>query len=214
MLLNLEPNQQGVVTIDRAQLGGHQQIHVIAVDPNNTVYRTMALAETERKNVDLRLIKGLDPERHFTQQKKISVVEAQGQFRLDDVTTSQFEAYDSLGRVYGLYATLNRDPKLVEFGFILNWHKMNEEEKRATYSKYACHELNYFIYKKDGKFFRAVVMPFLVNKKDKTFLDEWLLGYDLSRYLESWHYARLNIVEQTLLARSIVGDRPSCRRPV
>ncbi|MFP6658498.1 MAG: hypothetical protein VB853_09980, partial [Pirellulales bacterium] len=214
VLVNLAPNERGIVTIPREKLGGRQHLHVIAVDPNNTAYRTLALAETKRNFVDLRLVKGLDPEQHFTQQKRISVVKAKGRFELEDVTTSRFEAYDSLSGVYGLYATLNRDPKLVEFGFILNWHKMQDDEKRAKYTKYACHELNFFIYKKDPKFFDAVVKPFLGNKRDKTFMDDWLLGHDLSRYLEPWRHARLNIVEQTLLARRIEGERSATGRHV
>ena len=39
------------------------------------------------------------------------------------------------------------------------------------YSKYACHELHFFLYHKDPEFFRTVVQPYLKNKMDKQFLD-------------------------------------------
>ena len=72
---------------------------------------------------------------------------------LADVAGSRFEAYDSLAKVYALYATLSKDPKLAEFAFVLDWPKLKAEEKRALYSKYACHELNFFLSKKDPEFF-------------------------------------------------------------
>src|SRR5207253_5652947 len=136
--------------------------------------------------LDLRLRAGLDPQGHFTQQKQVSLL-TQGQpFTLADVAGSRFEAYDSLAKVYGLYATLAHDPKFAEFAFVLNWPKLKIEEKRARYSKYACHELNFFLASKDPAFFREAVKPYLANKKDKTFLDHWLLEDDLAGYLDPW----------------------------
>lgn len=48
--------------------------------------------------------------------------------------------------------------------------------------------------------------PYLRNKKDKTFLDHWLLGDDLTRFLQPWEYGRLNTVERVLLAQRINGE--------
>ncbi|MEC7723984.1 MAG: hypothetical protein VYD05_00620, partial [Planctomycetota bacterium] len=59
------------------------------------------------------------------------------------------------------------------------------------------------------QFFGAVVRPFLANKLDKTFLDEWLLERDLSAYLEPWKFARLNLVEKILLAQRVGGQEPA-----
>jgi len=134
------------------------------------------LPEIEADPNDLRLATGLDPQKHYAQQKQITVVDGKQQFVLGDITSSKFEAYDSLGRVYSLYVTLSGDATLVEFGFLTGWPDLKPEEKRAKYSKYACHELSFFLYKKDPDFFRTVVLPYLKNKKDKQFLDHWLLG--------------------------------------
>jgi len=38
---------------------------------------------------------------------------------IEDIANSKFEAYDSLAKVYGLYATISKDPKLAEFAFVL-----------------------------------------------------------------------------------------------
>jgi hypothetical protein len=51
-----------------------------------------------------------------------------------------------------------------------------------------------------------VVRPYLVNKKDKTFLDHWLLEDDLGDYLQPWRFGRLNTVERILLAQRIKNE--------
>src|SRR5262249_49365396 len=58
----------------------------------------------------------------------------------------------------------------------------------------------------------AVVKPYLANKKDKTFLDHWLLGDDVSGYLDPWQHGRLNTVERVLLAQRLAGEQPKTAR--
>ena len=103
------------------------------------------MPESPRECLDLRLAQGLDPEKHFTQQKLISLVDRGETFRVEDIGSSRFEIYDSLSKVHSLFVTLSNNPQLVEFGFVLNWDQLTPEEQRAKYSKYACHELNYFL---------------------------------------------------------------------
>lgn len=213
-LINLVPDKNGVVEISRDGLGAHQHLHVVAVDPLNTTCRTASLPEVAPEFIDLRLLAALDPQGHFTQQKQITVVAKGGKFRLADITTSKFEAYDSLARVYSLYTTLSHDPKLAEFAFILNWPKLKPEEKQTLYSKHASHELSFFLAKKDPEFFKKVIQPYLANKKDKTFLDRYLLEEDLSEFVQSWKHAQLNIAERILLAQRLKGERPATARHV
>ncbi len=205
-LVNLEADAEGVVRIDRKKLGPHALLQVVAVDPLATTVRTVSLNEKPAEFVDLRLRDGLNPAEHFTQQKQVSVLSAKQPFVLDDAGASRFEAYDSLPKVFTLYSALSKDPKLAEFAFVLTWPKLKDTEKRELYSKFACHELHFFLFKKDRAFFDAVVKPYLANKKDKTFLDHWLLGDDLTRYLDPWQHARLNTVERVLLAQRIAGE--------
>ena len=214
VLVNLVPDENGVLSIDRQTLQPYQRVWVVAVDPQNTACRSVTLPESARSCEDLRLARGLDPERHFTQQKQISVVDQGGTFRVEDITTARFELYDSLAKVHALMVTLSNNTNLVEFGFILNWDQLNPEEKRTKYSKYACHELNYFLLRKDPEFFEAAVLPYLKNKKDKTFLDQWLVGEDLQGYFEPWQYAQLNVVERILLAQRVTGEQPQTRRAI
>ncbi|MCE9519318.1 MAG: hypothetical protein K8R87_07185, partial [Verrucomicrobia bacterium] len=50
------------------------------------------------------------------------------------------------------------------------------------------------------------------NKKDKTFLDEYLLGLDLHRHLEPWRYSRLNAAERALLGRRLPEEAKNAAR--
>ena len=206
VLLNLTPDKNGDVSVPLEQIGDHQHIHVVAIDPQQTAYRVVSRDEQQTRFEDLRLANGLDAKKHFTQQKRISVVAAKGKFVLDDITSSRFEAYDSLAKVYSLYATLSGDAKLIEFGFVLNWPNLKPEEKLAKYSQYASHELNYFLARKDPKFFQEVIQPYLKNKQHKTFLDHWLLGDDVSRFQRPWEYEQLNTVERILLGQRLKGE--------
>ncbi len=214
VLTNLVPDENGRITVKREQLGSHQHLHVVAVDPINTTARSVTLPESVAKFIDLRLTHSLDPKQHFTQQKQISIVGAGQPFSLNDITTSKFEAYDSLGRVFLLFTTLSHDPKLAEFQFILNWPKLKPEEQRAMYSKYACHELNVFLLKKDRPFFDKVVRPYLANKKDKTFVDLWLLESKLDDFAKPWSHEQLNIAERIFLGQRQPQSAPATSRHV
>jgi hypothetical protein len=207
VLLNLAADEKGVVSIPRQEIGPHQHLHIVAIDPRSTAYRSVSLPEPKTAFVDLRLANGLDPKLNFAQQKQVSVVDGKQPFAIADITSARLETYDSLAKVYALYVTLSNNPTLIEFGFLMNWQNLKPEEKRAQYSKYACHELHFFLYHKDPEFFRAVVQPYLNNKKDKQFLDHWLLGDDLTAYAQPWSYAKLNATERILLSQRLAADR-------
>ena len=213
-LVNLQPDDQGVVTIKREDLGANCKLHIVAVDPTSAVLRTISLPEIDTKYRDLRLANTLDSAKHFSQQKKIRVVPAGTPFVLPDVSTARFQVYDDLSKVYTLYATLSGDETLAEFRFILGWPALKDTEKRALYSKYACHELNFFLYHKDPRFFELVILPYLANKKDATFVDHWLLNAKLDRYLDPWHHGRLNTLEQVLLGKRLQDESAHTLRAI
>lgn len=212
VLDNLIPNEEGVIEIAADALGNHQHIHVIAEDPYHTVYRSLSLPDRKPLYRDLRLTAGLDPKGQLIQHKEISLVQNGEAIAINDITSSRFEFYDSLAKVYSLYSTLNHDPKLAEFAFVLNWPKLSKEEKRSQYSKYASHELSFFLSKKDPEFFQQVIKPYLANKKDKTFIDRYLLDEDLSVYRTPWRFGQLNVAERALLAQHLVDERANTIR--
>ncbi len=211
-LLNLTPDKNGTLRIPRADLKGEPYLRVVAVDPSTTVLRHAALADTPVATRELRLADGLDPAKPYAEQKLITPVAAQGAFEIADAINARFEKYDTVAKAYRLLATLGTNDTFNEFAFVAGWPSLDAKEQRRLYSKYACHELNFFLYHKDPAFFRAVIAPNLANKKDKTFLDRWLLNEDMKPYLEPWRFGRLNAVEQILLGRRLKEQTASVTR--
>jgi len=212
-IYNLVPDAMGVVRVDRKLLGDRQHVHVYAEDLYSAVYRSFALPELPTKFQDLRLTRNLDPQKDFTERKEVTIVPASKTLTVTDLLTAEFESYDTLASVYALMATLSGDPHLAEFAWVLQWPQLSVEERRAKYSEFACHELNVFLWKKDPEFFRTVIQPYLRNKKEKTFLDDFLLDLPvpgaapqpstLRGYLQPWRFARLNMAERAFLAQRL-----------
>jgi hypothetical protein len=211
-IYNFLPDKDGTVRIDRKILGDRQHVQIYAEDLANAEWRSFALPEAPTKFADQRLTRNLDPVKPFTQKKEITVVEQGRTLTLADILTSEFETYDTLGGVFSLLTTLNGDATLAKFAWVLEWPKLKDDEKRAKYSEFACHELNFFLARKDRAFFDKVVKPYLANKKDRTFMDDFLLENDLKPYLQPWAYARLNVVERALLAQRIPGEAAGAAR--
>jgi hypothetical protein len=215
LLANLKPDDEGRITIPRKDLGAHQELQVLAIDGQNAVCRELALEEAPMAFLDLRLDQeALGPQKHFIEQKQVVVLQKGQTFVIPDARSAKTETYDSLAQVYRLYTTLSKDDTLREFVFILDWLDLKPEEKQAKYSKYACHELSFFLCRKDPEFFRKVVQPYLRNKKDKTFMDRFMLGDDLSAYLAPWAYEQLNVAERILLAQRFAGEQAYTARHV
>jgi hypothetical protein len=210
VMFNLEP-QEGVVTVKRSELAGHQHLQVVAVDRLSTTYRTLALPAADVPFRDLRLATAIDPSKHVIQQQKITTLLAGQKFEVPDVTSTEFQRFETLGDVFDLFVTMTGDPTLEKFRFVLNWPALTDDERRKQYSEFACHELNFFLYKKDPAFFREVIQPYLANKHHKTFLDHWLLNDDLAEDLSPWQFQQLNTFERILLARR-VRDAESIQR--
>ena len=211
-LHNLVPDRDGIVRIDRKLLGDRQHIEVLASDLTNAVWRTVSLPERSVKLRDLRLSRTLDPAKAFTETKEVAVVGAGATFTTENASAAEVQTYDSLASLHRLFMTLSKDDDLDEFAWILQWPTLKDEEKHAKYSEFACHELNLFLSRKDPAFFAAVVQPHLRNRKDKTFLNDFLIGADLQEYVEPWNFARLNVVERALLAQRLPGEAPAAAR--
>ena len=184
--------KNGVVTIDRKLLGPNQHVRLIAVNAFNTIQRNVDLPLRKLVPEDARLANALDPDKHFSQSKQTEVLQNGDTLLIEDIISAKFQQYDDLGDVFQLMLTLNPRTHLAKFEFMLTWNTKTEQEKNELFSKHACHELSFFLMKKDPGFFDKVVVPHLKNKRDQTFMDLWLLKSNLNQFASPWKYARLN----------------------
>ncbi len=211
--LNLQPEldpasgHRATVRVPGAALGHAQLLRVIAVADDDLVYRELPLAVRAGAHRDLSLTAGLDPETHAVQRRRVTVLDRDQRGSLGEQAGLRFEVYDTVSKLFELYTNLSGDATLARFRFVLDWPSLSEDEKRARYSEYACHELHLFLAHRDPAFFDSVVRPYLANKHHQTFLDHYLLGHDLSRWCEPWAYGRLNALERALLGQRISDER-------
>ena len=203
LLANLKPNKAGVISIDKEQLGGNQHVRIIALNAFHSIERSINLPLEKLEPKDSRLAKAFDPSEHFSQSKQIKILKQDDTLVVKDVVSAKFEHYDDLGDVFKLFRTLNPSAKLERFAFILDWPQKMAKEKQELYSRFASHELNYFLMKKDPEFFETVVLPHLKHKRDKTLMDLWLLEEDVSQFAGPWEFARLNAFEKILLSQRL-----------
>ena len=217
VLANLAPEidpETGVatLTIPHADLGDRHLIHVLAADHRSLAFDTLTRpAPKDIKLRDLRLRRGLDPEKDFTQQQEITVLEAGKKLLFPDPQSTRVEVYDTLAKAHALFLSLGveRPEHFQTFDFILKWPQLEPAEKRSLYSKHACHELSFFLAQRDPDFFTEVISPYLENKRDKTFIDRYLLEHDLTGYLQPYEFNKLNAAERALLLRRV--DDPESR---
>jgi hypothetical protein len=215
VLLNLAADENGVIEIARDGIGPHHRLTVIAIDGQNTASRHVDLPEPAAEYLDLRLAKGLDEKVHYTQRQKITLKHAGETLVIPDVTTTRIEIYDSIPRLFTLYATLEEEggtSLLDDFSTIMEWPGLSTETKAETYKKLASHELHLFLFHKDPEFFGKAVKPYLANKMEKQFIDRWLLGENLDAYRAPWRFAGLNTLERILLGQRIQNERDAAAR--
>lgn len=212
--LHLSPDEHGIIRLNRQIFSHVQIVGILALDAYGSAYREIALAELTHEHRDLRLQASLDTREHLGEKKAVSVLCAGSRLIIEDIMTSTLTSYDSLARVHAMFMALTRSSTLGEFDFVLGWPALDPARQRARYSEYACHELHFFLFRKDPEFFARVIQPYLASKLHKTFMDHYLIGADLGRYLSPWAYGRLNIVERILLAQRVQGERGPIRRRV
>ncbi|MAF67105.1 MAG: hypothetical protein CMJ84_15785 [Planctomycetes bacterium] len=203
ILPNLRPADGGVLRIPLTTLGPGQQVEVLAVDRAGLARAEVALPLRPFTPRDRRLTRAIDADRHLVERRRIDFLTRGESALVSDSTPEEVEVYDCLSDIYRLFRTRRPDAGLEDFAFLLEWPELDEAARRSLYSRYACHELHLFLWRKDRAFFDSVVRPFLAHKVDRTFVDRWLLGEDLTAYLEPWGFAQLNVMEQALLAQRL-----------
>lgn len=222
VLPNLRVDAEGFVRIPLADLGvsadgseAPQILDATLIDPMITASVELALPLLPRVAArDLRLRLALDPTKHYAEDRSVAAVRAGTSIVIDDVRTGKLELVDTLARAHQILLTLTDMADLRELSFVKDWHTLDPTTRRARYSKYASHELNIFLWQKDRAFFDEVVRPYLAHKRDKTFVDQFLLEGDLTTWIEPWRFAKLNTVERILLGLRVAEVKDAIARLV
>ncbi|HBE67580.1 MAG TPA: hypothetical protein DDW52_05460, partial [Planctomycetaceae bacterium] len=193
--------ENGQVRIPSDQLKGYASVSVFVVNPDSADCRHIVLENQEIEYTDLRLKEAFDGKLHLGQSREIRSLEAGESVDLSSGVSQQFQSYDSLNSFYNLLNTIVGDSELTKFKFLTKWPQLSDAEKREAYGRLQCHEVNFFLYRKDREFFDQVVQPFIAQKMEKQFLDHWLLGHPIDHFMKLDRFAQLNAFEKVLLAK-------------
>lgn len=212
ILTNLRPDEDGVVTVPADVIAGLPLLQIVVGDQSTLLQRTVAgpLAKTE--TVDLRLAKSLDVTKSLSFERAVTVASADQPLDLTSLGSAQLQVYGSVGGLMKVYKTLVNDPRMSEFDELARWQTLQQPDKLDAYARLASHELHLFLWSHDRGFFEEIIQPYLENKKEKQFVDHWLLERDLTPYTTLWRYNQLNAAERVLLAMRLPEVRESVRR--
>ncbi|GJJ76478.1 hypothetical protein EMPS_08837 [Entomortierella parvispora] len=232
ILTNLIPNQTtGQLRVPYSDLKECSFLQIYVTDAHQALVQTLPVlsqAETALQKRDLRFKSALNYTRHYIGERSGTQLNpAIAGASLPDGTrdahaitlasngssSSAIRIINSVSQVYDLMATLVEGgvhkQNLKKFEFVTEWHRFSEAEKNEKFSKWNCHELNLFIYRKDRVYFDKVVKPFIKSKLLKSFVDDYLIGASLERYTVLTEFNHLTCMEKCLLAQRVPRLKPS-----
>ncbi|KAG0380084.1 hypothetical protein BGX24_010303, partial [Mortierella sp. AD032] len=238
-LVNLIPDPAtGLVSIPLSALKDGSFLQVIASDGNQilqqslVVSRPSAVVDFDIQKRDLRFKSLLDHTKHYIGERtgvnldpKVPSVSGTADASspgtksitlASNGSSSAIRVISSVSQVYDLMLTLldaeDKKQTLTKFSFVADWGRLSSDAKKEKFSKWNCHELNLFIYKKDKVFFDTVVAPFLKNKLMKSFMDNYLIGAPLDSYTSLKEFNALTCMEKCLLAHRLPALKPTVVR--
>ncbi|KAG0364889.1 hypothetical protein BGZ54_007046, partial [Gamsiella multidivaricata] len=212
-----------VVTVPYTEIKEGSFLQILVTDGAQAVqdfFVVQDLVKTPIQKRDLRFRSPLDHTKHYIGERtginldpKLSSAGAASTephcitLASSGSSSSAVRVINSVGQVYDLMMTLleteQNKQNLRKFGFIVDWHRFSKAVKDEKYSKWNCHELNLFLYKKDKPYFDEVVAPFIKNKLVKSFMDDYLIGASLEKYTALKEFDFLSCLEKCLLAHRI-----------
>ena len=212
LIVDLPLNEEGVGLVDLSHVGEMGvEVEIVGMDSEKTVQRHLYIPEASQEKAAEKgvstllssqvLQSSLDVEKHFIEEKMISMVKEGSPLRLS--SKNEIETIHSLADVYLLLKTLTSNQDLADFSFLLSWDTLSDKEKYSHYNRHNCSELNVFIYFRDRPFFDRVILPYLQCKMEKSFLDCFLTGEDLTDFLHPNLFKRLNAFERALLCGQV-----------
>lgn len=174
VLFNMPIPADGVVRIPLTEIapgatsagdggrGASPFLTLMCIDSVHSAVRHVALREkglpgSASRYRSLILQQPLNPSLHVIQQRRVKALLADEEHSLTAASDTKVSEYETLESVFTLFGTLSNDSVMrLEFNWLLQWPTLSDAAKAEKYSKYCCHEVNLFLWKKDPAFFTKV----------------------------------------------------------
>ncbi len=204
---DLEPDADGLVSVPLAAFDGCQLVQVIVTAADSLHREVLPLPENPIPLRDRRLSRPLDPDKHHLGTRRAAVLKKGAEASIDNMIDADWRAFTTLEEAHAFLYGATGSERLRELAGLLDWPDFDAESKLAFWSDHACHELNLFLSRRDPEFFKQHVEPLLREKREPTFIDDYLLERDLTPYLRPYAWQELNAAEKALLARALPDAR-------
>lgn len=230
-MFNLKPDSNGLVTARLQDLGNYNQVFIVGCDSDSAVQRAVSVASLLNQAAapeipmrDLTLDKKAEADdKGLTDSRQADCLPQSAQVHIEDITSSKVQIVDNAEKIFKVVQELGKFrgssgssqiDQLIEPLF-LSWHTFDFAKKVKQFSQYVCHELNFFLFKRDKPFYDQVVRGYIENKMEKTFIDWYLLGSDdgadsaytqcILQYFDiESEMKRLNFIEVCLLMETCI----------
>lgn len=200
---DLTPAPDGTLTVLLANFEGSQFIEVAVTDVFASDEIQVPLPPSDTPLRDRRIARPLDPKTHFLATRSAAVLQKGAEAKIENLLDADWRAFTTLTDAHQFLYGMTSDDRLREFVFLAQWPDLTEEKKLELLEKHACHELHLFLARKDKPFFEKYVKPLLSGKPEPQFMDDLLLGRDLTSYLRPYAWQRLNAAEKALLVQAV-----------
>ena len=198
--------ENGRVEVDLAAFAGKSEVVIALSDAESYQVERVALPKAgEAKRVDRRLKAAANPGQAMVMRERVVPLAAGATLTLPGDTLPEVGLLESVRALEQLPSWADSP---IHFG---GWNGLDADRRREFYHEHACHELHLFLFRYDRPFFDQVVKPYLAGKHEKTFIDHFLLGHDLSPFLELDRFSRLNALEIALLGCAFEGKPEASR---
>ena len=204
---SLQPDKNGKVKATLPGLDNYSTLVVLAVNRNTAVQKVESLPRKRLPQRDLSLKKTFEEGKAYTEVRTAKALLKHDSQIIDDITSTELSMLDSLESVHQALKELCRvgscgSGDLEELSFLKGWDRLKKSDKLSKFAGFGCHEMNLFLKMKDPTFFEEIVRDFLLNKMEKSFMDQWLLDDEsaLKKYAENTALREsLNPLELVLL---------------
>ena len=200
---DLTPQPDGSLSLPLADFAACQSLEIIAADEFASDRLILPLPASDTPLRERRIARPLDPAVHFLATRNAAVLATGQQAAIENLLDADWRAFTTLGEAHQLLHGFTHSDVLREFSFLTEWPDLSEARKLDLLAKHACHELHLFLARKDKPFFDQHVKPLLAAKLEPQFIDDLLLGRELTPYLRPFAWQRLNAAEKALLAQAL-----------
>ncbi|MEN9362232.1 MAG: hypothetical protein RL095_3767 [Verrucomicrobiota bacterium] len=197
------PDAKGEIRIPLKEIGSRNVLSLSCAGSEASWTRRFVLPRAELPLKDLRLAQGLGIDRRFASRRDFKLLAPGQSAEISALGGSKSGRIGSLAEAWTYLASFHPQTNFADFAPLLSWNKLDDKAKLEFYRKHACHEVHFFLFRRDPEFFAQHIRPFLNNLLQPSFVDLALRGDDLKPWLAPARLARLNGFEKALLAQRL-----------